>query len=442
MPRAGGVFWRTFLLIAVLIIVSLAACFQSFRVLEREPRAQQAAQLITSVVNLTRSALIHSDPDKRRALLIDLEQNEGVRIYPLEPSDQVAPLPDNAYLQSIRKYVRSHLGSDTQLTLVRNGQQSGLWVSFSIDDDAYWVAFDSDRLQQIARVQWLGWGIVALALSMIGAALISRLINQPLSRLTSAARAVGAGQRPQPLPASGPREIREANASFNTMMNELERIEADRALLLAGISHDLRTPLTRLRLEVEINPLDPGTREAMSADIEQMDAIIGQFLDYARPMHEKGDLSEVDLASLAREAVAGLTPSDDLAIATEFDRAAPVAANPTELKRVLFNLIENARRYARTPGKEIVELTIRVFGGEQPTLEVRDHGPGVAAADLERLKRPFTRLDEARGQANGAGLGLAIVQRVAERHHARFELGPAAGGGLAARLVFPPFVPT
>jgi two-component system osmolarity sensor histidine kinase EnvZ len=435
LPHPGGVFWRTFLLIAVLIAVSLAACFQSFRVLERGPRAQQAAQLIVSVVNLTRAALIHSDPDKRRALLIDLEKNEGVRIYPLEVTDQTTPLPDNALLHSIVKYVRSHLGSSTQITLARNGQ-SGLWVSFAIDDDAYWVEFDAERLQSLPTIEWLRWSLVALVLSMLGAVVISRLINLPLSRLTSAALAVGAGQRPAPLPESGPREIREANASFNAMVGELERIEADRALLLAGISHDLRTPLTRLRLEVEINELDAATREAMSADIEQMDAIIGQFLDYARPIHEKRDLSEVDLALLVRETVEATPTGDSLTIATHFAPARTVTGNRTELKRVLLNLIENARRYAHSPGADAVAIEISVSGGEEPVLEVRDHGPGIAAGDIERLKRPFTRLDEARGQANGAGLGLAIVERVAERHHARFELGAAPGGGLCARLIF------
>jgi two-component system osmolarity sensor histidine kinase EnvZ len=431
----GGVFWRTFLLIAVLIAASIVGSYQSFRVLERRPRAEQAAELIVSVVNLTRSALIHSDPEKRRALLIDLAQNEGVRIYPLEATDDIATLPRDVFLGHIVESVQKRLGSDTRISLQVNGQP-GLWVSFFIDDDGYWVAFDSSRLDNLPRIQWLGWALGTLALSLLGAVVISRLVNMPLKRLADAAVAIGRGARPAPLPEAGPNEIRAANRSFNVMVADLERIEADRALLLAGISHDLRTPLTRLRLEVEINQLDDATRQAMSADVDQMDAIIGQFLDYARPMNQRSTLSSIKLQDLVTEIIEQLAPGQDLIVTTHLGDARPVAGHAMDLKRVIFNLIENARRYGKTPGTDQAEIDVSVGGGETPWLSVSDHGPGVAGDDLERLKRPFTRLDEARSQASGAGLGLAIVERIARRHGARFELRSERGKGLAARLIF------
>ncbi len=353
-------FWRTFLLIAVLIAASIVGSYQSFRILERTPRAEQAAELIVSVVNLTQSALIHSDPEKRRALLIDLAQNEGVRIYPLEPTDQIEALPNVTFLRQIAKSVRKRLGADTRISLLVNGQ-SGLWVSFAIDDDAYWVAFDSSRLDNLPHIQWLGWAIGTLALSD-----------------------------------KGPNEIRAANRSFNVMVSDLERIEADRALLLAGISHDLRTPLTRLRLEVEINQLDDATRQAMSADVDQMDAIIGQFLDYARPMNQRSTLSEIDLAELVQEVVMQLPEGNDLQVVTRLGDARPIAGHAMDLKRVILNLVENARRYGKTRGSERADVDIEVGGGSTPWLSVTDHGVGVPPGDLERLKRPFTRLDEAR----------------------------------------------
>jgi two-component system osmolarity sensor histidine kinase EnvZ len=431
----GGVFWRTFFLIAALIAASIFGSYQSFRILERTPRAEQAAELIVSVVNLTRSALIHSDPEKRRALLIDLAQNEGVRIYPLESTDEIASLPRNEFLQLIAGAVRRRLGDDTRISLLVNGQ-TGLWVSFFIDEDGYWVAFDSSRLENLPHVQWLGWAIGTLVLSLLGAVVISRLVNMPLKRLADAAVAVGRGARPQRLPEAGPTEIRAANQSFNTMVADLERIEADRALLLAGISHDLRTPLTRMRLEVEINQLDEATRQAMISDVDQMDAIIGQFLDYARPMNQRSTLTNISLQQLVAETLESLTPSADLRIIQTLGDARPIDGHAMDLRRVLLNLIENARRYGKTPGSEIAQIDVAVGGGNTPWLSVTDHGIGVAAENLERLKRPFTRLDEARGQASGAGLGLAIVERIARRHGARFELSNAQGAGLAARLIF------
>lgn len=431
----GGVFWRTFFLIAALIAASIAGSYQSFRVLERGPRAEQAAQLIASIVNLTRSALVHSDPEKRRALLIDLAQNEDVRIYPLETTDQIVPLPDQNFLNRIAASIRKRLGPDTRISLEVNGQR-GFWVSFAIEDDGYWVAFDSSRLENLPHIQWFGWALGTLVLSLLGAVVISRLINMPLKRLAEAAVAVGRGARPGTLPETGPNEIRAANRSFNAMVNELERIEADRSLLLAGISHDLRTPLTRMRLEVELNELDESTRQAMSADVDQMDAIIGQFLDYARPMNQSANLAPIDLRALIEDVAGQMQPGPDLVITTAFAPAEPVPAHEMDLKRVIFNLIENARRYGKSPGTDVAHVTISCGGGTTPWLSVADHGPGVAPEELERLKRPFTRLDEARGQASGAGLGLAIVERIALRHRARFELTNAKDHGLSARLIF------
>ena len=429
-----GVFWRTFLLLMLLIGASLGAWFQSFRIFERTPRAQQIAQTIVSVVNVTRSALIHSDPAKRTDLLADLASNESIRIYPLEPSDVVEALRDTESNKLMLDYVRARLGKDTRMVRSVNDRE-GLWVSFSIEDDDYWVAFERDRLEVVAGLQWLGWGAVALGLSLVGAIAMSRLINLPLKRLATAAVEIGNGGRPAPLPAKGPREIREANASFNAMVDDLARIEADRVLLLAGISHDLRTPLTRLRLEAELSVANDEARLAMQSDVEQMDSIINQFLDYARPLESEHAFEEIDLTQLVRETIASVAVDERFTIEAELDPTAPVRAHPTEIRRVLFNLIENARRYGASADDDRVALTIRTRD-QPPRFEVADRGAGIPEDAIKRMKQPFTRLDTARGQANGAGLGLAIIERIAQRHRARFELTPRDGGGLTAAFVF------
>ncbi len=431
----GGVFWRTFLLLALLIGASLAAWFQSFRIIERAPRAQQIAQTIVSVVNVTRSALVHSDPAKRTDLLADLASNESIRIYPLEPSDVVEPLRESPSNGLMLDYVRARLGRDTRMVRSVNGQE-GLWVSFSIDGDDYWVAFERDRLEVVAGLQWLGWGAAALGLSLLGAIAMSRLINLPLKRLATAAVLIGQGGKPAQLPDRGPREIRAANTSFNTMVDDLARIDADRALLLAGISHDLRTPLTRLRLEAELSVQDEVSRQAMQGDIEQMNAIIGQFLDYARPLERDAVFDDVDLTAIVRDTINEIPTDERFVIDADLEATTPISAHPTEIRRVILNLAENARRYASTPGTDTVHLTIRTR--DQPTrLEVADRGGGIPEEAIRRMKQPFTRLDTARSQANGAGLGLAIIDRIAQRHRARFELTSREGGGLLAQIVFP-----
>ena len=432
----GGVFWRTVFLIALLIGASLAAWFQSFRIFERAPRAEQIAQTIVSVVNVTRSALIHSDPNRRINLLTDLAHNESIRIYPLEETDVTLPLRDTSANALMLDYVRARLGHDTRMVRSVNGQE-GLWVSFSIEDDDYWVAFERDRVEVAQGIRWLGWGAMALALSLLGAIAISRLINLPLKRLASAAVVIGQGGRPQPLPAGGPREIREANASFNAMVDDLARIEADRALLLAGISHDLRTPLTRLRLEAEMSAADETSRLAMQADIEQMDAIIGQFLDYARPLDERSAFETIDLAQVVEAALAEIPQDEHFTIEAELAPTRGIRAHPVEIRRLVLNLAENARRYGQTPTTGKTTLTVRVFDGAMATLEMTDRGAGIPADAIKRMKQPFTRLDSSRSQANGAGLGLAIIDRIAQRHRARFELSARPGGGLLATVRFP-----
>ncbi|HEY2607927.1 MAG TPA: two-component sensor histidine kinase, partial [Paraburkholderia sp.] len=240
----GGLFWRTFLLIALLIAVSLAAWFQSFRVIEREPRAQRVALQLVAIVKLTRTALLYSDPDLRRALLQDLESNEGVRVYPREATDKYKLQPDESLNRLIEHDIRGRLGDDTVIAQSVN-DINGVWISFKIDDDDYWVALDRDQLDNATGLQWAGWGVFALALSLFGAAFITSLVNRPFARLAMAARKVGSGQSPEPLPERGMGVAAETNRSFNQMVQDLEQLEADRALMLAGISHDLRTPLAR-----------------------------------------------------------------------------------------------------------------------------------------------------------------------------------------------------
>ena len=280
--RSPTLFWRTFLLIVLLLVAAVTAWLQSFRVFEREPRARQVSQQLISIVNITRAALLHSDPVRRRALLADLADNEGIRVLLREDDDRIVDVPDTPFARLTTSLIREQLGADTRIGTEVNGV-AGIWVSFDIDGDDYWVFAARDPLSRDIGRQWIGWAAAALALSLLVAVAITRVVNLPLARLSNAARAIGRGQAPPTLPDQGPPEIRTVNASFNRMVADLAKLEQDRAVLLAGISHDLRTPLARLRLEIELNPLGEETRHAMLGDLEQMDGIVGQFLDYARP---------------------------------------------------------------------------------------------------------------------------------------------------------------
>lgn len=436
----SGLFWRTFLLLGTLTTVSMITWIGMISVIQREPQAQQISAQIISVVTITHAALTHSAPELRRELLFDLVSNEGIRIFSLEEDDRIEPPPDNYLMPEIEALVKAKLGKDTRFSARVNGV-AGFWVSFKIDDDEYWLMLDRERLRGLTGFQWLGWASLVSLLSLLGAAIISSLINLPLSRLTAAARDIAKGKQPAPLPEKGPIEIIEANRSFNQMVDDLKQVESDRAVILAGISHDLRTPLARMQLEVEMANLSDEAREGIQSDIGQMDAIIGQFLDYAKPT-EASTFTDVDLSGLLLDMTREAMRLPDVKINASIADGAHAMGNPTDLRRVLNNLIENARRYGKTPGSDVTEIDIACHlrtshGAKKVIIEVQDHGTGVPAEKIEQLMKPFTRLDTARGQANGAGLGLAIVDRVLLRHGAELQVRNREGGGLAFQISLP-----
>ena len=431
LPRS--LLWRTFLFVALLMMLSVAAWFAIFRSYEREPRARQLAQTLVSVANLTRAALISARPEARRGLLRDLSDREGIHIYPADAVDRVEALPDRAFLHRVQELVREQMGPNTRLSLEREGEQA-LFVNFRIDDSEegdYWLALPRERIERVFPLGWLGWGVAAMLLSLFGAWLIVFRITRPLKALQEAARKIGAGETPTRLDESGPTELATVAHAFNQMNADLAQIDQDRALILAGISHDLRTPLTRLRMGIEMSA-DEDLREGMTADVEEMDKTIGQFLDFARS--EGGEAQqEVDVAALLAE------------LSTQYQRrgfkveiaksAAPARAlpvRPQALRRAVSNLIDNALRYAGSESVVEVELDSSEY---EVAIEVRDRGRGIPQEEVERIKRPFARLETARSNTAGAGLGLAIVERIARSHNGRLDLLPRPGGGLIARLV-------
>jgi len=450
--RSPPLFWRTLLLIVSLAVASLVAWVPTVRVFEREPRAHQIAEQVVSIINATRIALVYSDPERRRDLMADLLENESLRVVPLEPSDRVKPLRDSALLRLVEQQVQRRLGANTRLASEVNGI-GGFWVSFSIDEDAYWVYIERDLLRRDIGRGWVAWAALATMFSLLAAIAIARLVNRPLAALSRAAGDLGAGRIPSPLPDKGPIEIRTVNRSFNRMVSDLEKLNRDRAILLAGVSHDLRTPLTRMRLELEMNELPEASREAMIGDLEQMDSIVRQFLDYAIPAPQRG-AEEVDLSALVREALVRnrlLAPAGGGTGGTEADASVAqfvqltadvqpgifVLGHRTELARTLDNLLNNAQRYGRCPDGSL-QLQIRLHcDGNEAVLMVADHGPGIAPQEISRLVRPFERGDPSRSGAVGAGLGLAIVERVARLHGARLDFHRNEPTGLRIELRLP-----
>ncbi|MEO7160274.1 MAG: ATP-binding protein [Polaromonas sp.] len=434
-PRRGiNLFWRTFFFLALLLFGSILAWLQTFRTLESEPRAIQSAQQVATLVNLTRAALRYSDAIARVSLIKTLADEEHVRIVPREPKDKFEPFVSEEFGDRIANEITSRIGKGTVVADNVNGQQ-GLWIGFEIEGDSYWLLTDTSRLGPSRTSTWAIWLMVAVALSLAGAAVIARLINQPLKQLSFAASRMRDGDfdasRLDEQVATS--EVREVNIGFNRMAAQLSKIEQDRVVMLAGISHDLRTPLARLRLETEMSVADPDAREHMVADIAQLDAIIDKFLDYARP--EPAHLEPVSLNEVIDAAVYAVADYPDMRVSVNIPESIKVLADEVDLSRIISNLLENARRYGKSDDTGMTRVDIAAKAYDSWVLiKVRDHGKGVAPEVLSRLTNPFFRGDAARTAATGAGLGLAIVEKTVLRMGGMFSLSNTSSGGLAAHI--------
>ena len=337
------------------------------------------------------------------------------------------------YSRVFLQQMRTELGPNTQIRLRMRGQ-SALWV-YAPSLGANWVMvplypfpLSGDRIVGV-----LGWFFGIGLLSTAAAWIFVGLLNAPCKRLVEAARQFGQGRSIRLPVSDSPHEMAEVYRAFNQMAEDVERAARERELMLAGVSHDLRTPLTRMRLAIEFMRGDAELAADMVRDIEDMDAILDQFLAFIRDGSDE-PLEPLDLSALIRETVAPYNqPEEQVRLCLEPLPQLPLRR--VSLKRLLVNLIDNALHY----GGAGVEVAAAIEGaGTAPylVLSVLDRGPGLAEAELDALFNPFIRGDSARG-GKGSGLGLAIVRRIAALHGGNVELRNRPGGGLEARVCLP-----
>lgn len=420
------------LLIALLLAISIYTSLKIFDYFDREPRATMAALQAVTIVNYTRASLIAAHEDRRLALLSALTGSEGVRVYAADFMEDIAPLPNDPFIQMVAQKIRERLGEETIITVNHYGI-AGLWISFNVELDDFWVVIPRIQVDRPFPWHWLWWGALIGLLSLFGAYIIAARINRPLNLLVYAAEKLRNGEPAPRLPEDSVDELGEVSRTFNEMADALVRLDNERTLLLAGVSHDIRTPLARLRIAVELLPEKEceQMKEGMIEDIADMDNIIHQFLDFVRGVEGEStkmmDINALLQALADRQARAGR----DLKLKLSSTYFIPL--RPLAMQRLLDNLVGNA--YAYSKGKVEVESKITA---ENIVISVLDRGPGIPPEHAERLLRPFERLDSARNKnAGGSGLGLAICNRIAKLHRGSLELINREGGGLEARLSLP-----
>ena len=425
-PRS--LFGRLALLLLLVILISQATAIFLFR---QDRVALLARQFDdTKIVQLKtlRAALAAADPRSTSATLTHFGQAFQARIVPQEEAPPFRGLPQGPRFEELQRRLQAELGPETELRIQPRLQL--LWIKLQAGDRAYWAGFPLPRPGEDAPSRALEWSLIALAVLLVSAYAFARYLARPLRQLNDAVARVGEGESPPPLPEAGPSEIVNLNRDFNHMLTNLKQAEEDRTLLLAGVSHDLRTPLARLRLGIEVGMRDEKEREGMVSDIEEMDRIIGQFLEFAR-----GDRDAATKVSALNDIIAPLVERSRRGgrhVTFAEGELPPLPLHATAMARLVGNLLDNALRY----GKEPVEIAAR-RAGSSIVLEISDRGAGIPGGQVDRLKRPFTRGEPARTGAAGAGLGLAIVERIARMHGGTFDLLPREGGGTLARVTLP-----
>jgi signal transduction histidine kinase len=251
-----------------------------------------------------------------------------------------------------------------------------------------------------------------------------------MAALAAAAERAGRGEAVAPLPEVGPLDIRQTTRAFNRMHDRLQRFVQDRTRMLAAMSHDLRTPITSLRLRAEFIE-DEEIKAKVLETPEEMQRMTEATLAFAREEAAAEDTRTVDLAALVESVVADLADLGQEVAFAPADRL-PYACRPLGIKRALRNLIENAVRYGKRARLRLER------GPDSLRITIDDDGPGIAAADAERVFQPFVRLEESRSAATGGiGLGLSIARSIIRGHGGEIDLLNRAEGGLQAVVTLP-----
>ncbi|MCK6426105.1 MAG: ATP-binding protein [Burkholderiaceae bacterium] len=434
-------------------LIGLAAALGSTTVLAALlfvlwPMARRSADDLAGLMVLSAQTWSELPPDTRPAFEQELRLRHRLALR----SDGHVPAQDalrhGFYIAFLEDSLQQRLGAPARLyqdPAPAADEPAWIWTAVPAGGRLIGVGFDPRRLDTHPLYALAAIAAVGGALATALAAALAARIARPVAQLERAAAALAAGQGPERLPERGPAELARLAGHFNHMARQVSDLLEARTTLLAGVSHDLRTPLARMRLALEMlraRPDDERLIERIEQDITAMDSLIGQMLDLARGLATEA-VVEIELQPWLQARVRAHEAAARAAGAQLSVQAAAglcALAGTGALERVVDNLLGNALRYAPGP----IELSAQALPAADPAappklrLCVSDRGPGIAAADLASVWRPFHRLEASRSPHTGGwGLGLAVVRQLAQIHGWQTWLQPREGGGLQACVDLP-----
>jgi two-component system osmolarity sensor histidine kinase EnvZ len=420
LPKSA--FGQTVLLISTLLFINQIVSLVSVTFYFVSPNVQQLNNLLATQIRLV---FVDDIDSKTPKLDPRFYQAAGMRIYNQSEAIKNGLEKATPY-QSWSRQISESLGGPAQVRIT-HGEPYLYWINPPQNPDI-WITIPMVGLGEGDGSPHFVYLLMIGILSVGGSLIFVRRLNRPLKALQDAALLVGRGQVPKSLKEEGSSELIAVTHAFNQMSKGIKQLEDDRALLTAGISHDLRTPLTRIRLASEMLPESQDwVKEGIVHDIEDMNEIIDQFIDYVR-QDQQECMEASNLNDLIKDAAQVRNIEENHRITLDLAPLPKTLIRRVALKRVLDNLIENAFRY----GSDNIKITSRHNKKEkQLCFAIRDFGPGIPEKEIPGLFEPFTQGDKARGSL-GSGLGLAIIKRIVEMHSGKVTLQNHAQGGLIA----------
>lgn len=419
-PRT--LFGKLALLMLITLISSQLIAFWVLGESRQQWVARQAAEQVLDVLADAETQLDGMKVEARDRFLDAYNHPGGINLVPADGVTPPVEVPHSPELRAIID-VLANAGLRIPDARVEVEPVRELWLSVRIVGNKYWLILPLGRLHAQPPYGWVVLGALFASMILLAASWFAWRIGVPLRQLTRAAARLEKGETPELLPESGPEEMRVLASQFNRTAQALAQLDEDRRVMLAGVSHDLRTPLTRMRLSVEMME-DAWLREGMLSDLQDIEQVLKQFSDYARGEPDEA-LEPVDLNGFIYDVIEPYRRNDKPVEILPSPHAV-VPIKPVAMRRLLGNLIDNALRYGKPP----VSLAIEECD-DGVALRVIDQGPGFTEEEALRLLRPFTRGEQARTADGGSGLGLSIVQRIADDHAAKLRFRRESGGFVA-----------
>lgn len=399
------------------------------------PLQRRSADDFAALVLLSARTWVELPPETRDAFAIELATNHRLELRTgIPPADGEAPRHP-VYLRYLGQALEQQSESGVEPRL-SSGPDQRYHIDVDLAGHRLRFSFGDDRLNSRPFEALMLITLTAALVSVAIAWFLARRVSRPVARLAAAARRMGAGDQPAALPEDGELELAELAHAFNQTSSRLKAQRENQDTLLAGVSHDLRSPLARLRMATGMlaEESESPLLARMEADIVEMDALIGNQLELAR-MRQRETPVATDVDAMLRELAQAGFASGRCTVrlrANGAPRSSSVA--PVALRRIIGNLLDNACLHG---GQREFEL-VRRRRGNTILIGVRDRGPGVPAALREAVFRPFFRVEASRNRATGgSGLGLAIARQLAETHGWTLQLKPRVGGGASFWLAIP-----